>query len=323
MDSELSAVAEVIGAARRIAVITHIRPDCDTLGSAMGLRAALEAMHRETVVCCEDAIPEKFGFLPGIESVTAEPEGAFDLVVSVDCSDSMRMGSAGALFRAAKNTVNLDHHRSNLREGRLNVVRENYSSCSELITELVEALGIPLTREIALPLYLGICSDTGCFSHSNVNEHSFLTAAKLLPYAGDVTPYTYRMFKDNPKARFRLLGNTLKAARFYADDRICLLTVRLTDLVECGAESSATEGFVDYAVNCSPVAVGASILESKPNQFKVSLRGKGNVDVCAIAERFGGGGHTKAAGCMICGYYEDVAEKLVRAIEIELEISGA
>ena len=126
------------------------------------------------------------------------------------------------------------------------------------------------------------------------------------------------MFKDNPKARFQLLGRTLKTARFYAEDRICLLSVRLTDLVECGAESSMTEGFVDYAVNCSPVLVGASILESKPNNFKISLRGKGAADVCAIAERFGGGGHTKAAGCMICGFYEDVVDKLVRAIELEL-----
>ena len=81
MDFELSAVAGAIRAARRIAVITHIRPDCDTLGSAMGLRAALEALNRETVVCCEDAIPEKFGFLPGIEGVTANPEGSFDLII--------------------------------------------------------------------------------------------------------------------------------------------------------------------------------------------------------------------------------------------------
>ena len=318
MDFELSAVAGAIRAARRIAVITHIRPDCDTLGSAMGLRAALEALNRETVVCCEDAIPEKFGFLPGIEGVTANPEGSFDLIISVDCSDATRMGSLGALFRASKNTVNLDHHRSNLREGKLNVVKENYSSCSELISELVEELGVPLEEGIALPLYLGLCSDTGCFSHSNVNEHSLLTAAKLITHAGDVTPYIYRMFKDNPKARFQLLGRTLKTARFYAEDSICLLSVRLTDLVECGAESSMTEGFVDYAVNCSPVLVGASILESKPNNFKISLRGKGEADVCAIAERFGGGGHTKAAGCMICGFYEDVVDKLVRAIELEI-----
>ena len=226
-------------------------------------------------------------------------------------------------MRSRKNSVfypesNLDHHRSNLREGKLNVVKEDYSSCSELISELVEELGVPLEEGIALPLYLGLCSDTGCFSHSNVNEHSLLTAAKLITHAGDVTPYIYRMFKDNPKARFQLLGRTLKTARFYAEDRICLLSVRLTDLVECGAESSMTEGFVDYAVNCSPVLVGASILESKPNNFKISLRGKGEADVCAIAERFGGGGHTKAAGCMICGFYEDVVDKLVRAIELEL-----
>ncbi len=318
MNASLESVAKVIRAAERVALITHIRPDCDTLGSASGLRAALLRLGKDVVVCCEDAVPVKYRFLPGAELVTAEPQPPFDLVISVDCSDTTRMGSLAALFQNSKNTVNLDHHRSNLREAKLNVVMEDYASCSELIAELIAALGVPLEREIALPLYMGLCSDTGCFSHSNVNEHCFAAAAKLIPHAGDVTPYTYRLFKDNPKARFQLLGKTLKSARFFSDDRICLLSVRAADLEECGAESSMTEGFVDQAVNCTPVLVGASLLESKPNNYKISLRGKGDVDVCAIAGQFGGGGHTKAAGCMICGFYEDVVDKLVRAIELNL-----
>ena len=313
-DPKTEALAR-LGRAQKVAVISHIRPDCDTLGAGLGLRLALESLGKEVVHCCSDPVPERYLFLSGLREVRAALPENFDLLVSVDCSDHLRMGAFGEAFLKAPNTLNIDHHRSNLKEGKVNVV-EDASSCSEIVFDLIGAMGVKLTYDMALPLYFGLASDTGNFTHSNTTARSFATAAVLKEILGDVSDYVYLLFKENPLPRFRLLANTLSGAKFFAEDRLCVLSVCRADLERFGADSSMTEGFVDYAVNCAPAYVGVSILEAadKQNVYKISFRSKGKVDVCELCESFGGGGHTRAAGCVICGRYEDVLDKVVKAV---------
>ena len=302
-------------AAKKIVILSHIRPDCDTLGAGLALRLALEAEGKEVAHCCSDPVPERYHFLKGLDRVSAELPTAFDLMISVDCSDHLRMGKFGESFLKARNTLNIDHHRSNLRQAKVNIVEET-SSCSEIVFDLIREMGVELTYDMALALYFGLASDTGNFMHSNTSVKSFRTAAALKEVLGDVSDYVYLLFKENPLARFRLLANTLFKAKFFSDNRLCVLTVRKSDLQEFQADSSHTEGFVDYAVNCAPCLVGVSILEAadKQNVYKISCRSKGEVDVCELCESFGGGGHTRAAGCVICGRYEDVLDKIVKAV---------
>jgi len=310
----LKEAAKSIITAKNIAVICHIRPDCDTIGSGLGLRRILLTLGKGVTVHCSDPVPEKFAFFEDASAVTQKAIPAADLIISVDCSDSLRMGSFREAFLAHSNTVNIDHHVSNTREGKVNVVADEYSSSSELIYELCLVLKVPLTREIALPLYLGLSTDTGNFAHSNTNEHSLLTAAALKRETGDVSEYIYLLYKDNPKPRFVLMANVLKGARFFAEDRLCILTVTRESLASAGADETMTEGFVEQAVNCSPVEVGVCVLEHGRNTYKVSFRSKRYVDVSGVAGVFGGGGHVRASGCMLSGFYEDVIDKIVKAV---------
>lgn len=315
----LEQTAKVLQNANNIGIITHMRPDCDALGSALGLARALNDLGKSAQIYSSDPVPSKYLFLPGAEHISSERMGEHDLTVSVDCSDSNRMGMYRDAFIRTKNTLNIDHHMSNSYEGKFNFVLPQLSSCSQMILMLVNRLGLALTPEIAFPLYFGLASDTGNFAHSNTTAESFLAAAELKSVLGDVSEYVALLFKDNPKPRFLLMAHTMSAARFFSDDRICILTVRRADIEHFGAEDSMTEGFVEQAVNCTPVEVGICVLESEKG-YKISFRSKGSVDVCEIASLFGGGGHIRASGCMLHGFYEDVIDKLVKAASDRLPL---
>ena len=313
-------VAAALRGAKRIAIISHTRPDGDTLGANLGLGAALRSLGKTVTNLCEDAIPAKFCYMEGFAEFNQLRSESFDLAVSVDCGDLQRLGSCLEYFSACPKTLNIDHHISNDCYAKLNFVKYYASTC-EIVCEILEVLGVRMTQPIAECLYTGISTDTGNFMHGNTNSRALLAAAGLARQIPDISKITNILYKEMPKARLLLLAKVLPTVRFYLGDRLSVMTVRTAMLEETGAETSFTEGFVDYTINVSGVEVGVCLMECGENCFKVSFRSK-TQDVCAIAERFGGGGHKCAAGCRIFGFYEDVVDKIVREVSIALEISG-
>ncbi len=318
----LESIAQRILQAKSVLILTHMRPDGDAYGSALALAEALERVKIPVQVCDESPIPSNLTFLSGVEKVKKTPKEGYDLVVAVDCSDDQRLGALQTCFLAAKrkniDTVNVDHHISNPRFAKYNYVRERAANCMN-IAELISYMGIPIDKKIAEYLLVGLLTDSGNFSHDDVGEEAFSLATKLTAAGADVCYYNYHLFKKQPKARAKLFGRVMSGIRYYHDDRFAAIVVTQREMASCDADEGMTEGFVDFPLNVESVEVAASVMEVRKGQYKISLRTKNYADANRIAGVYGGGGHVRAAGCMLFGDLEEVLDKLSYTVSQYLE----
>ena len=316
----LKEIAEQLKKIRNAAIFCHMRPDGDALGAAMGLARMLEQCGAKCSVVCESDIPEKFFFLEGMDSIVKAPPADAEVYIAVDSSDERRLGALCETFVSAKKTkFNIDHHISNTRYGDFWFVEDRAATC-EILVDLSELLGTPLSPLAANYLMMGLSSDTGNFAHQNVTEHTFLAAAKLASCGADVHRIQYNMFKKQSAARALLFGKTMANIRYYEDGKIAFISVLLDQLRACGATSDMTEGFIDFPLSVDGVEVALCLLETGKEKFKISLRSKGKADVNAIAAVYGGGGHILASGCMLTGSLEEVIDKLRYTVKQHLEL---
>ena len=322
MDCTLQQIAERIKQAKRVFIMTHMRPDGDAIGSALALSAALDFCKTPNQVCVETDIPSNLTFIEGVEKITKTPQGDYDLAVTVDCSDEQRLGQLSESFFLAKrkkiDTINVDHHVSNTRFAKYNFVRTCAANCMHMAT-LIEYLGAPFDKKMAEYLLIGLLTDSGNFSHDDVKEDAMLLGAKLVKAGADISRLNYMLFKRQTQARAKLYARTMSGMRFYHDSRFAAIVVTKKNMEECGADAGMTEGFVDFPLNVDTVEVAASLLEIKKGQYKISLRSKYYVDVNRLAGCYGGGGHVRAAGCMLFGDLEDVLDRLSYTVSQYLE----
>ena len=311
MNATLTEIAARIKAAKSAVILTHMRPDGDAFGSAFGLSAALDRLGNPNTVCDESDIPSNLAFLEGTEKIQKQlPEA--ELYIAVDSSDEQRLGALAEPFRAAAkkhDTVNIDHHVSNTRFARYDFVRLCSANCMNILA-LVVTLGVPLDKKIAGYLLLGILTYSGNFSHDDVTEETFLAAAKLTRAGADPAALNYNLFRRQPKARAELYADALGHIRWLLDDRFAVILLTLDKMKKYGADNGMTEGFVDFPLTVESVEVSASVMEVKKGQYKISLRSKKYADVNKIAGVYGGGGHVRAAGCMLFGEPEEVIDRL-------------
>ncbi len=314
-------IAALLKNSKTVAVCCHVRPDGDAIGSGLALTRALENAGKKVYMLCEEQPPERLCLFPAMsETVQSLPVklNELDLFVVVDSADVTRIGSFSAQFCAFKgNTVNIDHHVSNPRFAKYNYVVSDSTATCEIMPEILEQAGFEITKEIADLLALGLLTDSGNFSHRDVSAKTFTVAAKLKAYGADICDIGYQMFTRQTKARALLYSKVLSGMRFALEDKLVFLTVTQSDFEATGTDKSHTEGFVDFPLSIDGVEVSVSLMEVKPNQYKASLRSR-SVNVNAVAERFGGGGHVLASGCMLFGEYEEVIERLTHAVYQQL-----
>lgn len=322
MEQTLRQIAERIKQAKNVLIVGHMRPDGDALGSALALSCVLKKLNIPTQVCVESNIPSNLTFVEGMDTVKKKPSEEYDLLVAVDCSEDARLGALQEEFFLAKrkriDTVNIDHHISNSRFAKYNYVRECAANCMN-IAKLIKYLGVPYDKKTAEYLLIGLLTDSGNFSHDDVDEEAFLLAAELVRSGADVRYYNYNLFKKQPKARAALFAKVMGEIRYYHDSRFAAAVISKQAMEACGADVGMTEGFVDFPLNVDTVEVAATLLETKKGQYKISLRSKEYADVNKIAGCYGGGGHIRAAGCMLFGDIEEILDKLSYTVSQYLE----
>ena len=322
MNCTLEEIANRIKKAKSVAIFTHMRPDGDAFGSSLSLACAVRALGLQVEVCVETEIPSNLRFLNGIDEVKRLPETEYDLLITVDCSELTRLGALtdefGRAMRKNVDTINIDHHISNTRYAKYNYVRECSANCMN-VASLIAYMGAPLDKKTAEYLLVGLLTDSGNFAHDDVNSETLSLAAKLVDAGADIRYYHYNLFKKQPKARATLFAATMGGIRYFFDDRFAVITITQDAMKKCGADNGMTEGFVDFPLNVDGVEVAASIMEVKYRQYKISLRSKEYADVNKIAGTFGGGGHVRAAGCMLFGDLEEVVDRLSYAVSQYLD----
>ena len=313
----LSEIADVIRHLKSAVIFTHMRPDGDTLGSAMALSRALFLLNIPNEVINEGEVPEKFLFLEGMKDIRRTPTLDAEGHICVDSSDEARLGYAQPVFLAGvkkgKVTLNIDHHVSNTRFCKYNFVRPRASNC-ENMSELISLLGVGPDKLIASYLMVGMITDSGAFSHSDVNGDSFRAAAAAVDAGADVGKITYEVFKKQSKARAQLYAEIISKLRYDLEDRFVTALVTQEQLRKYDLKQDATEGIVDFGLSVDTVEVSVCMMEVKKGQYKASLRSKGTVNVNEVAGVFGGGGHVLASGCMFFGSFEEAYDKLRYAV---------
>jgi phosphoesterase RecJ-like protein len=312
----LPAIIDALKKSESVCVVGHVRPDGDCIGSQLGLGMALRDAGKSVTVWNEDPLPRKLAFLDpgGLLSRPVAGQG-FDCVVATDCASLERLGRAGECARQRKLLINIDHHASNTRYGDLNWVVAEVPSTGELVLELLKHAEWPVTAAIADCLFTAVSTDTGSFRYATTRPETFCAAAELVGRGADLGKIGHCVYDSHPMSRFRLLRHVYRESRLTHDDRIAYLWLRKGDYGRVGAEREESEGLIDHIRAIEPVIVACVFEEQEDGITRVSLRSKSDtVDVNAIAQLFGGGGHKAAAGARIAGTRLAVQRRILRAL---------
>jgi phosphoesterase RecJ-like protein len=294
------AVLEPFGGRGHALMLGHVHPDADVLGTLLALGLALETRGWRVTYGGPHLPPALLGFLPGVDRYRqlAGLDEPFDVAVLTDCPNPQRTeGLIDQARRVAKVVVNIDHHPDNRRYGDVNWIDTSAAATGEMVYELLTALGAPLTPAIATNLFTAIHTDTGSFRYSNVTTRTFTIAAALVAAGARPELVSESLYEKRAPDALRWLGEALTRAEISPDGRIGWLALPAGLVPERIVES---EELVNYPRSVASVRV-ACLLRERDGQVKVSLRGKGDVDVQRIAAQFGGGGHVNAAGCTLPG----------------------
>ena len=314
--NSLKEIAKVLKNQNSAVIFTHMRPDGDTVGSAVALSRALSLIGIRNEALGEEDIPERFFYLDGASEVKTAPSFDADCFICVDSSSESRLGLLRDTYLAGakkKTTVNIDHHVSNTRFAKYNYVKECPSNC-ENIARLIKELGVPYDKAIAEALMTGMITDSGGFSHGDVNGDTFRAAGEVADAGADVNKIYYEAMKKQSRPRAQFYLTALSRLRFLLDDALTVVVVPQSLLNEFGLKPDATEGLVDFGLTIESTEVSICLLEVRKGQYKVSFRSKGKVNVNEVAGLYGGGGHVLASGCMLFGEEEEIVDKLRYAV---------
>lgn len=306
----------------RVAVLSHINPEADCIGAALGLTLALREQGRTAVAYNADPMPRALCFLPGaVDFVKADRlPGGLDCVVVVDSSNPERVG--GLLNGVAAPVLNVDHHKGNTRFGTLNWVVPEASAAGEMVFHLLRALEHPISPAVATNLYAAVLTDTGSFHYKNTTPEALRVAAALVEAGAVPAQISASLYAQRDAGELRLLSRCLSTLQRSRDGRIAWMEVSAADLAEAGLGQDALEGFIDYPRSIAGVEVALLIRGLGGDGTRVSLRSRGRADVAAVAATFGGGGHHDAAGCLVPGELAAARGALLAAVERELSSAG-
>jgi phosphoesterase RecJ-like protein len=318
-EEQLDAMKRFIDEGDDFLVVSHVNPDGDAISSTTAVGWLLSSLGKSYTMMNEDACPQKFQFLWRAADIKrasdADGKKKYRYVIAVDCADYQRFGEVSACFADDVRIANIDHHQTNDHYGDVQLIRPDAAATAEILYDLLNRFSITWTEEIATCIYTGLLTDTGGFRFSNTSPRVMNIASQLLSCGVKANELAEQLLERMTKAHVKLLQRALSTLTFNADETVCWLSVSLADMREANAKNEDLEGLVQYPRNIEGVDVGILFKEVRQDVYKVSLRSGGRADVSEIAQRFGGGGHARAAGCTVEGKLEDI----IRAVVAEAE----
>ena len=310
-------IGAVLRSQQTFAVLSHVRPDGDALGSQLGLGLSLSKLGKKVMVRNEDGLLEKYSFLPGGEFLQTPLSEAqdFDVAIALDTATQSRLGTSTELVRSAKTWINIDHHPSNPGYGDLVYIDATAPATGQILFELITSQGLPMDTAIAENLFVAISTDTGSFQYPNTTARTFEIGAALVGCGVDVGRVSQLLYESYPRRRTELLRELLGTMRFEAGGKIAAFSLSLKVAADLGAKPEDNEGLIDHIRAIQGVIVAIFFEELADGKVRVSMRSKSEeVDVGAICQKFGGGGHKLAAGTRVRGTLPEAEEKVLKEI---------
>lgn len=293
------AAAEALQAAQNVLLACHINPDGDTMGSALALGLALRQAGKTVTVVCQDEAPRAYRFMPGWDSFRQEvPDTPFDAAVALDCDGVKRMGSVATGVCRVPCTIEIDHHTGTERFGKIVVVDATAAATGELVFTLLQLMGLPITREVAINLYVALMTDTGSFRYANTRGRTLRIAAELVDCGAEPAPIASSVYESHPFASVAILGRALASLQRSEEGALVWAHITTDDFQHVGAGDGDTDGIINHLRSIDGVKI-AVLFRQVGDKVRISLRGRDLVDVAEVARAFGGGGHRLAAGCTI------------------------
>lgn len=307
---------ELIKKSENIALISHINPDGDALGSSLAFYFVLKKMNKKvSIVNVTETLPYNLDFLPGFEKVKKELPKKVDLLISFDCGSFDRLGIEKRDFKI----INFDHHISNTKFGDINLIEPSFASTSQVVFKFLKENGLKISKESAICIYTALVTDTGFFQYESVNEKVFDVAKELVILGVKPDFVAKKLNEREPLAKIRLMAKILDTLELYLDAKVAVVKLTQKMLKITGATVDMAENASNIARSLATVEVGILLREEEDGRIKVSLRSKNYVDVSKIAKMFEGGGHQRAAG--FTSRYRDfstVLDELLNILKKEL-----
>lgn len=315
----LAEAVDFVGRFERFAVMSHVNPDADAIGSVLGLVAGLCALGKDAFGALSDPVPEYARFLAGADVIRSSlPATGVDALICLDAAGIDRVGTLYEEHRGrfdALPVLNLDHHRTNPLYGTVNYVDALASSTSELTYRLLTALAAPIEPHAATALLFGIVGDTGSFRNGATTPGSLRVAADLISLGADTQRVAFQLFECKTFAAARLWGRVVSTIELDSDREIVFALLTQEMLREEGATVDEAEGTAEYLRGIAEAEVVMLLKETPEGAMRISMRSRPAVDVSVIASQFAGGGHRQAAGCTIPGPAEAAKAALIRAYD--------
>lgn len=299
-------------------ILTHCNPDGDTLGSAYALAMILQGRGKRTSVLCSDPIPSKYSYFTGGVKNNADSKCA--VVVAVDVADMKLLGDLEKEY-SGKIELCIDHHVSNKFYAKQTYLDSDAAANCECIYDLAESMHLKITKQLALALYTGLSTDTGCFRFSNTTSKTLRIAANLMETGIDTAEINRIMFETKSRLRVELERMALDEMEFHFNGRCALVAVTRHMYEKTGCKDEDLEGLTSLPRTIEGVLAGITIRERADGSYKVSLRTYPPVDASAICKNLGGGGHVRAAGCQIESKYtlEQAKAQILAEVRSALE----
>ena len=295
-------------------ILTHSHPDGDTLGSAFALKYALEAVGKRANVKCNDTVAKKFDYLGKV----CEDECAFDALVAVDVADTKLLGKDFEEKFADRIELCIDHHGSNRMFAERTLLDANAAAACEIVLEVIHALGIKPTKQIADCIYTGISTDTGCFRFSNTTAHTFSVAALCTRAGARIYELNQELFETNTLERLKMQAWIVEHLELLRGGEMAICAIPRVVEEEIGVNEDDMDNISNFPRTVAGVRMAATLRETEDGETKLSVRAVPGCDATVVAVRFGGGGHKGAAGAsMKLSLHEAV--KAVETVMLEVK----
>jgi len=321
-DSAVGRIRDEVLRRRRFLLTSHARPDGDSIGSQLAMAFALDALGKQVRIVNADAAPDHYQDFPGMDRIEIADRVTpdVDAVIVMECSD---LGRSGVQGLEGQFLINIDHHAGNRLYGALNWHDESAAACGEMVFDLIRALDVPLSLEIATHIYLAILTDTGSFHHSNITPRTFDICRQAVEAGVNPAIMARRVFDSNSFGKLKLIGALLDSMVLLDEGRLAVLHMDDGMLEACNCTNNDTEGLINLPLTAREIQAVVFFKMGPDDVVRVSMRSKYDVDVRRVANEFGGGGHKNAAGFTVTGTLADlepkICERLVAAIAEGLE----
>lgn len=317
-----SRFAEIVAQHSRFVLTTHVRPDCDGLGSQLAMAELLERLGKTVLLCNPFAVPQHLRFMDSAgrmkqlgKDIGPPALEQYEVLIVLDTSAFAQLGAMAEVLRSTKlRKVVIDHHVSedDLQAEMFKDVAAE--ATGRLVIEAADALGVGITPQMAQAALAAVATDTGWFRFASAGTETFALAARLVAAGAKPADLYHELYEKDTLARLQLIGRTLGRAQVELGGRVIYSWIELSDFRAVGALPSDSEDIINMTLSVDGIEVAMMLVEQQSGGFKVSLRSRNQLDCSRVAEQFGGGGHKQAAGLMLREPLELARAKVLDAI---------